>query len=92
MSDVTQQEIHELFDHISPKYDQFNRFASLGFDGFWRKKTIQGIRPGMRVLDVGTGTGDLAIMAAEFSAFVVGGIWYGPVLFIWRNTIESILG
>lgn len=54
--------IHRLFDTITPSYDRFNVVASLGLDRFWRRKTIDQLRltPGMTVLDLASGTGDLA--------------------------------
>ena len=54
--------IRRLFDTITPGYDCFNRIASFGMDRGWRRKTIEslGLLPGMRVLDLASGTGDLA--------------------------------
>ena len=58
--------IRRLFDAITPGYDGFNRIASLGMDKSWRAKTIGNLNllPGMRVLDLACGTGDLAIEEA----------------------------
>lgn len=55
--------IRKLFDTITPGYDCFNRIASLGMDRAWRRKTIDGLnlQPGMRVLDLAAGTGDLSV-------------------------------
>ncbi|MBI3333445.1 MAG: ubiquinone/menaquinone biosynthesis methyltransferase [Candidatus Omnitrophica bacterium] len=59
--------VRRLFDAISPRYDLFNRLASLGLDQGWRRRAVAGLRisPGMRVLDLASGTGDLAAAAAE---------------------------
>lgn len=59
--------IHRLFDSISPRYDLFNRISSFGLDQGWRRKTIKtlGLKPGMQVLDLASGTGDLAGLAAK---------------------------
>jgi demethylmenaquinone methyltransferase/2-methoxy-6-polyprenyl-1,4-benzoquinol methylase len=57
--------IREMFDRISGDYDRFNRWASLGLDALWRRSALAVVRPGMRVLDLGTGTGDLALGAAR---------------------------
>jgi demethylmenaquinone methyltransferase/2-methoxy-6-polyprenyl-1,4-benzoquinol methylase len=56
-----------MFDGIAERYDFVNRVISLGIDQSWRKKTVQALRlsPGARVLDLATGTGDLAIMVAR---------------------------
>jgi len=52
-----------LFDNIAPKYDFLNHFLSLGIDKLWRKKLVREIakRKPEKILDVATGTGDLAI-------------------------------
>jgi demethylmenaquinone methyltransferase/2-methoxy-6-polyprenyl-1,4-benzoquinol methylase len=56
--------VRRLFDAIAAKYDRFNSVVSFGRDGAWRRKALEFLRPGMRVLDLGTGTGDLAFEAA----------------------------
>ena len=65
-----------MFDAIAPRYDLVNRLISLGIDQSWRRRTVRalGLVPGARVLDLATGTGDLAIMSArsEPGAHVVG--------------------
>lgn len=59
--------IRRLFDSISPRYDFFNRLSSLGLDRRWRRRTVEALKllPGMRVLDVASGTGDLSVAAAK---------------------------
>lgn len=59
--------VHRLFTTIAPRYDQFNRLASLTLDRRWRRRVVaEGrVEPGMRVLDVCTGTGDLALLCAD---------------------------
>ncbi|HXK21018.1 MAG TPA: bifunctional demethylmenaquinone methyltransferase/2-methoxy-6-polyprenyl-1,4-benzoquinol methylase UbiE [Polyangiaceae bacterium] len=56
-----------MFDGIAHRYDLVNRVISLGIDQSWRKKTVRSLelRPGARVLDLATGTGDLAIMVSH---------------------------
>lgn len=58
--------IHRLFDSISPRYDLFNAVASLGMDRGWRRATVRSLqlKPGMTVLDLASGTGDLSQEAA----------------------------
>jgi demethylmenaquinone methyltransferase/2-methoxy-6-polyprenyl-1,4-benzoquinol methylase len=65
-----------MFDRIARRYDMVNRVLSLGLDKGWRKKTVKRLQLGEqpRVLDVATGTGDLAIDIARMTpgATVVG--------------------
>ncbi len=59
-------QIENAFDQIAPRYDFMNRLLSLGIDISWRRKAFNSlaeIHP-ERILDIATGTGDLAIMAA----------------------------
>jgi demethylmenaquinone methyltransferase/2-methoxy-6-polyprenyl-1,4-benzoquinol methylase len=53
-----------MFDRIAPAYDRFNAWASLGLHQQWRKALVARIPPGARVLDIATGTGDVAFLAA----------------------------
>jgi demethylmenaquinone methyltransferase/2-methoxy-6-polyprenyl-1,4-benzoquinol methylase len=52
-----------MFDRIARRYDLLNRVLSLGLDQRWRRLTVDALelRPGQRVLDLATGTGDLAL-------------------------------
>ena len=65
-----------MFDAIAPRYDLVNRVISLGIDQSWRKKTVRALSlgPKARVLDVATGTADLALLIARESedARIVG--------------------
>jgi demethylmenaquinone methyltransferase/2-methoxy-6-polyprenyl-1,4-benzoquinol methylase len=56
----------QMFDAIAPRYDLVNRLISLGIDQSWRRRTVRSLAlgPGARVLDVATGTADLALMTA----------------------------
>jgi len=56
-------QVERMFDSIAGKYDLLNHTLSLGFDRGWRKKAIQILKPFApeKVLDIATGTGDLAI-------------------------------
>jgi demethylmenaquinone methyltransferase/2-methoxy-6-polyprenyl-1,4-benzoquinol methylase len=58
--------IHRLFSEIAPRYDWFNRIASMGLDQRWRRQAVaaSGASRGMDVLDVCAGTGDLALLCA----------------------------
>ena len=65
-----------MFDRIARRYDMVNRVLSFGMDKGWRKKTVKRLQLGAhaRVLDVATGTGDLAIDIVRLTpgATVVG--------------------
>ncbi len=56
--------IRSLFDNIAPTYDFLNHLLSLGRDFYWRKMAVQELK-GLEgpILDIATGTGDLAIGA-----------------------------
>lgn len=61
------QQVASMFDDIAFRYDFLNRFLSAGIDVKWRKKAIlqlKGLQP-KKILDVATGTADLAIMASS---------------------------
>ena len=61
------KQVAEMFDDIAPRYDFLNRFLSAGIDTGWRKKALaklKDIQPKL-MLDVATGTGDVAIKAAK---------------------------
>ena len=62
------QQIAEMFDKIAFRYDFLNRFLSGGVDVYWRKRAIREIRglTTANVLDVATGTGDMAIMLSRY--------------------------
>ena len=61
------EQVSEMFDQIAPRYDFMNRFLSAGIDVSWRKKAIKKFENDQvrHLLDVATGTGDMAIMAAR---------------------------
>jgi demethylmenaquinone methyltransferase/2-methoxy-6-polyprenyl-1,4-benzoquinol methylase len=61
------EQVTGMFDKIAPYYDFLNRFLSLGIDTIWRTKaikTLKGLKSD-RILDIATGTADLAIEAAN---------------------------
>ena len=64
----------EMFDAIAHRYDRLNRILSMGLDQGWRKTTLKKIelREGHSVLDLATGTGDLAMLQAKTTGEIVG--------------------
>lgn len=70
------QQVADMFNNISKRYDFLNHFLSLGIDILWRKKAIRQLKdhkPQM-ILDVATGTGDLAIEALKLSPKKIIGV------------------
>ena len=59
------EQVERMFDAISPRYDLLNRLFSFGTDQGWRRKVVRLVAQEKveRLLDVATGTADLAIMA-----------------------------
>lgn len=58
-------DIETMFNQLAPRYDRFNRLVSLGMDRVWREAVLKNVDDRSRVLDLGCGTGDLSIGAAE---------------------------
>ena len=61
------EEVREMFDNIAPKYDLLNHTLSMSIDRVWRRRVVNEVRrtKPRRILDVATGTGDLAIAMAR---------------------------
>jgi len=61
--------VREIFDETAPWYDWATRFISFGSGGWYRREALKriGFAPGMRLLDLATGTGVVARAAAEVS-------------------------
>lgn len=70
------EQVAEMFDNISPKYDFLNHFLSLGIDIIWRKKAIRMLKEDQPklMLDIATGTGDFAIEALALNPDKVIGV------------------
>tara|TARA_B100002051_G_C16566300_1_gene550249 strand:+ start:110 stop:847 length:738 start_codon:yes stop_codon:yes gene_type:complete len=68
--------VRQMFDKISSNYDLMNRIISAGVDIKWRKNVVKLIAPKKpkKILDVATGTGDLAIALGETHATEIVGI------------------
>jgi demethylmenaquinone methyltransferase/2-methoxy-6-polyprenyl-1,4-benzoquinol methylase len=60
------EKIQQMFGAIAPRYDFLNRLLSFGIDRRWRTKAVRLLkyREGSRILDVATGTGDVALEIA----------------------------
>lgn len=64
------EQVAQMFDTISGNYDGLNRVISFGIDVKWRKKVLKLVadKNPKTILDIATGTGDLAILMAQTSA------------------------
>ncbi len=60
------EQVADMFDNIAFRYDFLNRFLSAGIDVWWRKNAIKQLKDidPKKILDVATGTADVAIMAS----------------------------
>lgn len=70
------QQVEQMFDNISPRYDFLNHFLSLGIDYSWRKKVrkkVAKFQPAT-LLDVATGTADLAIELSKIPGLKITGV------------------
>jgi len=70
------EEVEEMFDNISGKYDFLNHFLSLGIDKLWRKKAIKILKEFQPkvIMDMATGTGDFAFEALKLNPERVVGV------------------
>jgi demethylmenaquinone methyltransferase/2-methoxy-6-polyprenyl-1,4-benzoquinol methylase len=59
-------QVQRMFDTIAGRYDRTNRILSIGLDTSWRRRSVQTLKQHAprTILDVGSGTGDLAILMA----------------------------
>ncbi|MDG1331215.1 MAG: bifunctional demethylmenaquinone methyltransferase/2-methoxy-6-polyprenyl-1,4-benzoquinol methylase UbiE [Crocinitomicaceae bacterium] len=75
-SSSKKEEVAEMFNNISKRYDFLNHFLSLGIDKIWRKKAIKQLRDlqPKKILDIATGTGDFAVAAMKLKPTEVIGV------------------
>ncbi|MCR4995106.1 MAG: bifunctional demethylmenaquinone methyltransferase/2-methoxy-6-polyprenyl-1,4-benzoquinol methylase UbiE [Bacteroidales bacterium] len=61
------EQVEKMFNRIAPTYDRLNHTLSLGIDRRWRRKAVDALKPfsPSSILDIATGTGDFAILAAR---------------------------
>lgn len=61
------EQVEQMFDNIAPTYDKLNHIMSLNIDRMWRRRVMRIVRRAKahKIMDVATGTGDLAIAMAK---------------------------
>ncbi|KAF2519946.1 bifunctional demethylmenaquinone methyltransferase/2-methoxy-6-polyprenyl-1,4-benzoquinol methylase UbiE [Flavobacterium salilacus subsp. salilacus] len=86
------EQVAQMFDTISEKYDGLNRVISFGIDVKWRKKVLKMVadtKP-QTILDIATGTGDLAILMTATSATeIIGADISAGMLEVGRKKIAE---
>jgi len=86
-----------MFDEISPRYDFLNHVLSFGIDRSWRKRVFNEISKRfpqtvstIQILDVATGTGDLAIAVSKLQSVIIEGIDISTEMMkIGRKKVEA---
>jgi len=68
----TGDDIRRMFSRLAGRYDLFNRLFTLGMDAVWRRAVARQVPVGSRVLDIGTGSGQLAKVVALRARVVFG--------------------
>ena len=70
------EQVAQMFDNVSPKYDFLNHLLSGGIDILWRKKAIRLLKKAQpkTILDIATGTGDFAIEALALKPDKIVGV------------------
>ena len=83
--------IEKMFDDIAPRYDMLNRLMSFGLDKLWRKKLLHEIKKFHveKVLDIATGTADVAIAMAKEGYSVTGADISERMLEIGRKKLAT---
>jgi demethylmenaquinone methyltransferase/2-methoxy-6-polyprenyl-1,4-benzoquinol methylase len=77
--------IERMFSAIAPRYDLLNRLLSAGRDRAWRRTAVRAtaLPPGGRLLDVCTGTGDMALEAArQYAGSRIVGVDFSPPMVV----------
>ena len=87
------RQVEKMFDNIAPTYDKLNHRLSWNIDKGWRKKAIGYLKPfaPKTLLDIATGTGDFAILAAQMLNLekIVGADISEGMMAIGREKVKS---
>ena len=94
--DKSNERVRTMFSEIAPNYDRMNHLLSMNTDHYWRWRTVRKLKPNRTdpILDVCTGTGDLAIAFHKYTkgeVKVVGSDFCFPMLEVGvkKNTKSS---
>ena len=92
-SSSKKQQVTQMFDDISNQYDVLNRVISLGIDQSWRRKVVKiaAKQAPKRILDIATGTGDLAIALKKTNAEEIIGLDISPgMLAVGKDKVKAL--
>jgi demethylmenaquinone methyltransferase/2-methoxy-6-polyprenyl-1,4-benzoquinol methylase len=92
--DKSDARVREMFGEIAGRYDFLNHLLSLNIDRYWRWRTVRAVPPrrGGKILDLCTGTGDLAFAyhkASHGTARILGADFCFPMLEIGRKKAQK---
>jgi len=93
-NDSKSDQVREMFVKIAPRYDFLNKLLSLGIDSRWRRSAAKKIksRPNGRILDIATGTGDMALEAAratDETVKIIGVDFCAAMVEIGRSKLDT---
>lgn len=86
------EEVAQMFNNISGRYDFLNHFLSLGIDHIWRRKAVNKLRDiqPKRILDLATGTGDFAIALLKLNpSQIIGMDISSGMLDVGKNKMKT---
>lgn len=88
------QKISEMFSDIAGRYDFLNKLLSFGLDSMWRKRMVElaKVNPGDYILDIATGTGDVAIeFANKYKKIQIRGVDFAkPMLVLAEKKVINL--
>ncbi len=93
--DKSDARVREMFGQIAGRYDFLNHLLSLNIDRYWRWQTVRAVPPrrGGKILDLCTGTGDLALAyhkASGGTARIIGADFCYPMLEIGHHKCRKL--
>lgn len=87
------EQVEQMFDNIAPSYDRLNHILSFSIDRLWRRRVVRLVGRGCahKIMDVATGTGDLAIALARHieGAHILGVDLSEEMLSVARRKVEQ---